>query len=236
MHICTAAQRHTCTTGDAMKIVAIAMQKGGVGKSTLTRSLAVAASQSGLSVLILDMDTQQSSQLWSRRRSEDLEPAVTFSTENDLPLFIERARAAGCDLVIIDTPPARGSEAGAAVEACDLVLIPCTPAVESYEQLPKTARLARVCGKEAVAILNMATPNSVVEIETARILFEKVGVVMAPVTIARRKIHQNAAAEGLVAHELLTTSRGAVEISALWAWLCAQLHICTAAQPMKRSA
>lgn len=219
-----------------MKVVAIAMQKGGVGKSTLTRSLAVAAAQAGLSVLILDMDTQQSSQLWSRRRSEDLEPAVMFSTENDLPLFLDRARVAKCDLVFIDTPPARGSEAGAAVEACDLVLIPCTPAVEAYEQLPKTARLARVCGKECVVILNMATPNSVTEIETAALMFEKAGVAMAPVTIARRKIHPGAAAEGLVAQEVTAISKGAAEMSALWGWLCAQLHICTTEQPMKRSA
>ena len=55
-----------------MKTIAIAMQKGGVGKSTLTRSLAVAAADSGLNVLALDMDSQQSTSQWAGRRSAEL--------------------------------------------------------------------------------------------------------------------------------------------------------------------
>ena len=49
-----------------MKTITIAMQKGGVGKSTLTRSLAVAASKVGhnVLVLVLDMDAQQSISQW----------------------------------------------------------------------------------------------------------------------------------------------------------------------------
>ncbi len=51
-----------------MKTVAIAMQKGGVGKSTLTRSLAVAGTAAGYNVLALDMDAQQSTAQWAERR------------------------------------------------------------------------------------------------------------------------------------------------------------------------
>ncbi|KQZ17945.1 ParA family protein [Caulobacter sp. Root1472] len=151
-----------------MKVVAIAMQKGGGGKSTLTRSLAVAASNAGLMTLVLDMDLQQLVTQWSRRRPEGSLPAVMFSTELDLGVQIERARSAGCDLVVIDTPPAASSQAGAAVECADLVLIPCTPDIEAYEQLPRTVRLARNTGTPAAAVLTMATPNSRSETEVAR--------------------------------------------------------------------
>ena len=97
-----------------MQIITIAMQKGGVGKSTLVRSLAVAAARDGLSVLILDMDAQQSVSQWGERREAEM-PVVVFSTENELPRRLEQAKGAA-DLVIIDTPPARSSEAPAAVE------------------------------------------------------------------------------------------------------------------------
>ena len=100
------------------KVVAVTINKGGAGKTMLSRSLAVAAAAAGLSVLIIDMDTQQNSTSWRRRRPEALAlPLVQFTTENDLEETLARARAADCDLVIIDTPPGRSTEAPAAVEA-----------------------------------------------------------------------------------------------------------------------
>ena len=74
-----------------MQVIAIAMQKGGVGKSTLARSLAVAAVQDGLSVLIVDMDAQQSVSQCAERRKADT-PVVVFSTENELPEKLAQAR------------------------------------------------------------------------------------------------------------------------------------------------
>ena len=42
-----------------MRTVAISINKGGVGKTTLAKLLASAATAAGLNVLVLDMDTQQ---------------------------------------------------------------------------------------------------------------------------------------------------------------------------------
>lgn len=211
-----------------MKVVAIAMQKGGVGKSTLTRSLAEAASHSGLAVLVLDMDPQQSVEQWSRRReAKDL--PVRFVTELDLEPTLERVRDAGCDLVFIDTPPARSSEAPAAVEAADLVLVPCTPDIEAFEQLPRTARLARTTGKKAFVVLNMATPNSMSDVNAAQAVSERTKVDMAPVVIFRRKIHREAALAGRSAREVDQAAKGSTEIARLWDWLSVELQICTPA-------
>lgn len=85
-----------------MQVITIAMQKGGVGKSTIARSLAVAAVRDGLSVLMIDMDSQQSVSQWAERRESDM-PVVVFSTENELPKKLAQAKGVA-DLVIIDTP------------------------------------------------------------------------------------------------------------------------------------
>lgn len=209
-----------------MKILAIAMQKGGVGKSTLTRSLAVAASAAGYNVLALDMDAQQSTTQWRDRREAPL-PAVMFSTENELPKRLEQASKAGCDLVIIDTPPARSTEAPAAVEAADLVLVPCTPDIEAYEQLPRTARLARTTGKAAAVVLTMGQPNSQSEERIAREVFATMGIPMVEAVIHRFKVHREASRDGVTATELEPDSKAAQEIGALWSWVSAELHLST---------
>jgi chromosome partitioning protein len=222
--VCTNAQLPECT----MNVVAVAMQKGGVGKSTLTRCLSVAAVEAGLNVVVLDMDNQQSTKQWRDRRDAAL-PVVLFCTEIDLPRELSKAEAAGCDLVIIDTPPARSTEAPAAVEASDLVLMPCTPDIEAYEQLPRTVRLARTTGKPAFAVLTMATPNSVSEVATAKEVFKAIGAPMAPPVIHRLKVHRDASRLGSTPLELEPEGNAAAESVELWNWLSAELQLSTRA-------
>ncbi len=218
-----------------MKIVSVAMQKGGVGKSTLTRSLAVAAVQDGLNVLVLDMDAQQSTKQWADRREPPL-PLVIFATEIGLAAELDRARSAGCELVFIDTPPARSTEAPAAVECSDLVLIPCTPDIESYEQLPRTLRLARTTETPAAVVLTMATPNSRSEEETAREVIKAMGGAQMVAIIHRLKVHRDASREGLSAAELEPGGKAASEIADLWSWVDAQLQLSTSALVHKQEA
>lgn len=215
-----------------MKIIAIAMQKGGVGKSTLAKALGVAGVRAGLNVLVLDMDTQQSTAQWAERRKDPL-PVVRFATEIELPKLLGQAEEAGCDLVVIDTPPARSTEAPAAVEYCDLVLVPCSPDIEAFEQLPRTARLARSNEKPAAAVLTMAQPNSRTEEEIARQVFETIKLPMAPAVIHRFKVHRDASREGVTALEIDAEGKAAAELQALWDWIGAQLQLNTSADVRK---
>jgi chromosome partitioning protein len=205
-----------------MQIIAIAMQKGGVGKSTLARSLAVAATRDGLSVLILDMDAQQSVSQWAERRDADM-PVVVFSTENELPKRLDQAKGAA-DLVIIDTPPARSTEAPAAVEAADLVLIPTTPDVEPLEQMPRTLRLCRGFSRPVYAVVNMANPTGPAEVVQTREVIEAMGAQAAPVVLHRRKAHRDASASGLTVQESKPDSKAAEEVGNLWEWVRAELQ------------
>ena len=58
--------------GSKVQIFSLISQKGGAGKSTLARQLAVLAGESGASVLI-DRDPQETSTKWWQRR-QSLQP------------------------------------------------------------------------------------------------------------------------------------------------------------------
>ena len=205
-----------------MQVITIAMQKGGVGKSTLARSLAVAAVRDGLSVLMIDMDSQQSVSQWAERREGDM-PVVVFSTENELPKKLAQAKGVA-DLVIIDTPPARSTEAPAAVEVADLVLIPTTPDVEPLEQMPRTLRLCRGFSRPVFAVVNMANPTGPAEVVYTREVIEAMGAKIAPVVLHRRKAHRDASASGQTVQEVDPKGKAATEVDNLWAWVRAELQ------------
>jgi chromosome partitioning protein len=56
--------------GGSMRTIAFLSQKGGVGKTTLAASLAVAAAGTGERVIALDLDPQASLVSWSERRKK----------------------------------------------------------------------------------------------------------------------------------------------------------------------
>lgn len=70
-------------------------------------------------------------------------PMVVFSTENERVKKLAQTKEA-TDLVIIDTYPACWTEAEAAVEAADLVLIMMILDVELLEQMPRCCVFAAV--------------------------------------------------------------------------------------------
>lgn len=217
-----------------MQIIAVAINKGGAGKTMLSKCLSTAAAHSGLNVLVLDMDTQQNAIQWGRRR-KDIHPlpVVRFTTENDLADELSRAEQAGCDLVIIDTPPGRSTETPAAVESADLVVVPFAPEVDHYEGIPRIVRLSRTTGKPAVGVLNLAEPNAQWEQAVARGVLSNIGLAMAPVVLHRFKVHKDASLKGMTAQELEPDSRAAAEIVALWEFICAELQLCNDATVQK---
>jgi len=83
-----------------MRTIAVTINKGGVGKTMLTKSIATAATAAGFSVLVLDMDTQENSTTWGRRRGKKQNkplPIARYITEGELPGELQRAtRLAFC--------------------------------------------------------------------------------------------------------------------------------------------
>lgn len=83
-----------------MKILAVANQKGGVGKSTLTVHLAYAAMETGLRVLLVDMDKQGSASL-TFTATEGTAPGLVASKLYDAEPNGERPQIINDRLAII---------------------------------------------------------------------------------------------------------------------------------------
>lgn len=113
------------------RIITIAQQKGGSGKTTLAAHIAVALSRlDGQSVALLDVDPQGSLGEWFELREGRLgdDTGVSFRTASGWGARREaRSLARDHDLVIVDTPPKSDLEAKPAIEAADLVAVPVQP-------------------------------------------------------------------------------------------------------------
>lgn len=127
-----------------VSIVAFVSQKGGVGKSTLSRALAREAAVAGLNVKVADLDTQQGTSVdWHRQRLQaGIEPTVSVEAFATAAKAI--AVAGRYDLLIIDGPARTSSATLDIAKVASLVVQPTgaslddlRPAVREFHALTK---------------------------------------------------------------------------------------------------
>ena len=108
-----------------MPVVALINRKGGSGKSTLATHLAAWCANSGLPVMLGDVDRQQSTQVWLRlREAQKLSspaPLVGWTVD---PRNVLRPPP-GIDTVVLDTPGGlRGFDLARVAMYADAILMP----------------------------------------------------------------------------------------------------------------
>lgn len=127
------------------RILAVAGQKGGSGKSLVAVNLAAEGVRRGLRVLLVDADPQGSARTWQARGVElgaETPAVVAMDHTMHRPGQLDRL-AAAVDLVVIDCPGRLGNVQASALGICDLAILPCAPDASDVWALAETAELVQ---------------------------------------------------------------------------------------------
>ena len=204
-----------------MHIFSLVSQKGGAGKSTLARQLAVLAGEAGASVLI-DRDPQETSTKWWQRR-QGLQPTPERPDLLDLDGASLTAAAASLrkrpGAVFVDTRPAVAEPEAEAARVADLVIVPVRPSPDDLEAVGETLKILRRLERRAVVVVNAA--KNEMRARDARAALSRYPVPVCPTHIADRAIYLDASLEGRGVGEMRgSAARDAhAELRTAWAWI-----------------
>jgi chromosome partitioning protein len=201
----------------AGKIITVAQQKGGSGKTTLAVNLAVSLHGRGHSVALVDTDPQGSLGRWfiERMQAQGEDEALDFSTSSAWGASYESEKLKRrFDFVIIDTPPKIDSDLRPALRVADLVLVPVATSHVDLWATEGVLDLARREKSSVLVILNRVRPNTRLSVEIA----EKVaglGADMAGTQVANRVAYAESLGQGRGATEITRNGPARDEINAL---------------------
>ena len=198
------------------RIITIAQQKGGAGKTTLAAHLAVAWSRQGRRVAAIDIDPQRSLTHWGNLRGKDgRRMGFTLATTAGWRLGIETARLlAEHDVILVDSPPHAEAEARAAIRAAGLVVVPVQPSPMDVWATKPTLDIARAEHRAVLLVLNRVAPRTKLAAEMSGRL-DLNGVRLATTTLGNRVAFAASLAVGSGVTESDPGSPAAAEIAAL---------------------
>jgi len=185
-----------------LRVLALASQKGGSGKTTLSGHLAVQAQRAGAGpVVLIDIDPQGSLADWWNEREAEY-PAFAQTTVSRLANDLAVLRQQGFKLAVIDTPPAITMAIQSVIGVAELIVVPTRPSPHDLRAVGATVDLCERAAKPLVFVVNAATPKAKITSEAAVALSQH-GTV-APITLHHR--------------------RSAAEMTALWKYISDRLE------------
>jgi chromosome partitioning protein len=222
-HIGVLTSRYLDVIPPDMRIIVLASRKGGAGKTTLTCHLAVEAERRGHGpVGIIDTDDMAGLGAWWDARAATA--PLLARPEPHLAAALAALRARGCQLVLIDTPPAL--DVTAAIAVADLVVIPVQATPDDLRAVGVTVLVAEGAGKPVLFVINRVKPRVRLTADAEAALARHGAV--APVHIFDRTDYAAAKIDGRTAPELEPAGRAAGEIAALWNFIAERTGVTNA--------
>lgn len=200
-----------------MIVVAMASTKGGVGKTTLTASLAACAVAEGSQVVLVDLDPQETLGVWWQLRGCPDNPKLVkgCSTAGEaIDILSVKSKP---DWVFIDGPPGFISSIEEMIEIADLAVIPTKTAMLDIIGTESAVTVANTLNRPYIIVLGDVHKDGT-EISAAQFL-EEHKLPIAETRIPHRVAHVRAISTGKTALDVDGgRHRDAIkELQALWA-------------------
>lgn len=215
-----------------MKTIVILNSKGGVGKSNITRHLAVAAEQENPGAVVLcDTDPQGSlADWWNAREAETPQLAIVPLSEFKVK---QPVIAAQFHYLFFDTAAAHAEEYTDVLKAADLIIIPVVPSPDDVRSLSRlTLPVVKQSGRPFTFVMSKARLSTQLLISTMAALSEH-GAVCQTI-IQQREGYAKAALLGSTMLEDEPTGKGAEEMRELWNFIKSRIDEKTISSKTKK--
>lgn len=188
-----------------MRTIACLSQKGGVGKSTLARLIAVAQAKRGSRVKIADFNLKQKTCVkWAATRSKaGHKPEIAAEPFSSVKVALSQS---AYDLMVFDTRPDSDTESLAIAQVSDLVILPTGVTIDDLEPQVNLAHELKMKGIHSGRIRFVITnpPNSSKIIEEVSDFITARGFITLSSNVPFRITYQQALDSGLALNELDT--------------------------------
>jgi chromosome partitioning protein len=178
-------------------VIALASQKGGVGKTTLALEIAAVFADTAGRALVVDIDPQRSTE---EIVTDYDAPGFDFAAESDPAMLGKLRQVPDYDAIIVDCPGnLEDTEALPEVlRVATFALIPMVPERAAVKPTIRTARLCQEIGVPHRVVINMADPlRGPGPVESAWELLDQEGIPRMVSFVRRYVAHSQSQTDGV---------------------------------------